>query len=309
MNRDGDAAAQRAYARPMIRGHPLLPFLAAALGVATFSTMDALMKSAAIAIGAYSALLFRSAIGTALMLPVWRLSGGRWPERSSLRIHLLRSGVAAGMAWLFFWGLVRVPMAEAIALSFIAPLIALFLAIVLLGERVRGRAVAAALLGLAGVMVIGAARFGAGRYEAEAAWGVAAVLASAALYAWNLILQRQQAQLADPREVALFQHMFVGLFLLLPSPWLAVMPGPGVLIEIAGGATLAAVALMLLAWAYARAETQALVATEYTAFVWAALMGWLWFGEVVTWSTVAGVALIVLGCWIAAPRRTEPTAL
>lgn len=293
----------------MTRGHPLLPFLAAALGVAVFSTMDALMKSAAIAVGAYSALLFRSLIGTGLMLPLWSLTGGRWPERGVLRVHLLRSAVAAGMAWLFFWGLVRIPMAEAIALSFIAPLMALFLAAALLGERVRRRTVFASLLGLAGVVVIGAARFGSAQYETGAAWGVAAILASAALYAWNLVLQRQQARLADPREVALFQHMFVGTLLGLLAPWLAVVPPPGALIQIAGGAVLTATALMLLSWAYARAETQALVATEYAAFAWAALMGWLWFGETVTWTTLAGVALIVLGCWIAAPRRTEQTAL
>ena len=66
---------------------------------------------------------------------------------------------------------------------------------------------------------------------------------------------------------------------------------------------------MLLAWGYARAEAQVLVATEYTAFIWAALMGWLWFDEKVTASTLGGVILIVAACWIAARRRTEATAL
>jgi len=292
----------------MIRTRELLPFVAAALGIAVFSTMDALMKSAAIAVGAYSALLFRSLIGTALMLPIWRLGGGRWPGRAARRVHLLRAAVVAGMAWLFFWGLVRIPLAEGIALSFIAPLIALFLAAALLGERVRPRALVASLIGLAGVVIIAAARMGGG-YEADAAWGVAAVLASAALYAWNLVLQRQQALLADPREVALFQHLFVGLLLVAAAPWLAVMPTAPVLVEIAGAAALAALALMLLSWAYARAETQALVAIEYTAFVWASLMGWLWFAETVTWTTLAGAVCIVAGCWIGAPRRTEQTAL
>lgn len=293
----------------MSRAHPLLPFLAALVGVAVFSAMDAFMKSASIAVGAYSAVLFRSMIGTALMLPPWRLSGGRWPGRPALRVHALRSAVVAGMACLFFWGLVRVPLAEGIALSFIAPLIALFLAAFMLGERIRARAVAASLLGLAGVLVIAAARFGGEEHDAEAAWGMAAVLVSAALYAWNLILQRQQALLADPLSVALFQHMFVGLFLLAAAPWFAVVPSRPALLDIAAGAALAAIALMLLSWAYARAETQALVATEYTAFLWAALMGWLWFGETVSIATIAGVALIVLGCWIAVPRRNELTAL
>lgn len=291
------------------RSHPMLPFLVAGVGIAVFSAMDAAMKSASIQVGAYNALLFRSLIGSALMLPVWRLGGGRWPGLPVLKVHMLRSTVVAGMAWLFFWGLVRVPLAEAIALSFIAPLIALFLAAVLLGETIRRQAIVASLLGLAGVGVIAAGRFGTGDYQPDAAWGVAAVLVSAALYAWNLILQRQQALLAGPREVALFQHMCVAAVLALAAPWLAEVPHPAAFRAIAAGAVLAAAALMLLSWAYARAEAQALVTVEYTAFIWASLMGWLWFGEAVTWSTLAGVVLIVAGCWIGARKPTEQTAL
>jgi S-adenosylmethionine uptake transporter len=293
--------------RPL--SHPLLPFAVAGLGICVFSMMDAAMKSASLQVGAYNALLFRSLIGTAIMLPVWRLSGGRWPGRGNLKVHMLRSTVVAGMAWLFFWGLVRIPLAEGIALSFIAPLIALFLAAVLLGEQIQRRAILASLLGLAGVGVIGAGRFGSGHYETDAAWGVAAVLVSAVLYAWNLILQRQQALLAGPREVALFQHMCVAVVLALLAPWLAELPPPAALGTIALGAVLAASALMLLSWAYARAEAQALVAVEYTAFIWAALTGWFFFGEAVTGWTVAGVVLIVAGCWIAARKPTEQTAL
>lgn len=292
----------------------MLPFLVAGLGIMTFSMMDGAMKSASMAVGAYNALLFRSLIGTALMLPIWQLGGGRWPGRANLKVHLLRSAVVAGMAWLFFWGLVRIPIAEGIALSFIAPLIALFLAAVLLGERIRRQAIAASVLGLAGVGVIGAQRFGGGRfgsgtYETDAAWGVGAVLVSAMLYAWNLVIQRQQALLADPREVALFQSLCVAAILGLGAPWLAAWPPPVPLATIAGGALLAVTALMLLSWAYARAEAQALVAVEYTAFIWACLMGWWLFDEAVTGWTVAGVVLIVAACLIATRRPTEQTAL
>ena len=107
-------------------------------------------------------------------------------------------GSGGGLAPLFFWGLVRVPLAEAIALSFIAPLIALYLAAVLLGEKIQRTAIAASLLGFGGVLVIAAARLAEGTLNAQSGWGIAAILVSAVLYAWNLILQRQQAQLASP---------------------------------------------------------------------------------------------------------------
>ena len=296
----------------MTRTHPLLPFLSVTTGIATFSMMDALMKSASLAGGVYNALLLRSAIGALLMLPIWLLMRGRWPTLAVLRIHALRSAVVAAMAGLFFWALVRLPMAEAMALSFIAPLIALYLAAVVLGETIRPAAIVAALLGLAGVAVITAARFSAGS-AAQAAPAIGAVLLSAFFYAWNLILQRQQALVASPFDVALFQSLFMALILTLAAPvaiWLwdpfSAWPSAALLGDITGAAVLAAVSLMLLSWGYARAEAQALVPLEYTAFVWAALAGYVWFHETVTVATVAGTALIVLGCWIATRESGTP---
>ena len=286
-----------------------MPFLAAAAGIASFSLMDGLMKSAAIAVGAYNAMLLRSAFGALLMFPLWWLGGGSWPGRPALKVHAIRAIVSAAMATSFFWALVRLPMGEAIAISFIAPLIALYLAAVMLGEKIERRAIFASALGFSGVLVIAGARIGDANFTADAGWGIAAILFSAVLYAWNLILQRQQAQVAGPQEVAFFQSLFVFLILAVAAPWLAAQPGPAASREIFGGALLAVMSLMLLSWAYARAEAQALVAVEYTAFIWGAWMGWWWFGEAVTLATVLGVVLIVIGCWIAAPRRTEQTAL
>ncbi len=292
------------------RDSAIAPFAAVTLGIALFSVMDGLMKNASIAAGAYNAMLLRSLFGTALMFPLWKWRGGQWPDRGAMKLHALRGAVSGAMATTFFWGLVRVPMAEGIALSFIAPLIALYLAAVLLGEQVGKRAIIASVLGLVGVLVIAAGRLGEGNFSDDAAWGIGAILISAVLYAFNLILQRKQAQLAGPIEVALFQTVFVGLFLGLAAPWLAQVPGSRALLDIGGGALLAMVSLMLISWGYGRAEAQALLPVEYTAFIWAAILGWWMFDEPVTLTTLAGVALIVVGCWIAAPRsHIEEVAL
>lgn len=282
--------------------HPLLPVAVAAAGIAFFSVMDAAMKSASLQAGVYVALLARSLIGAALMLPLWLIFARGRTSRQALRLHALRSAVVSGMALLFFWGLTRLPMAEAMALSFIAPLIALYLAAVMLGEKIRSAAVFGSVFGLLGVAVIAAARARNGDAGLDSLDGVAAVLASAVLYAWNLILQRRQALVARPVEVALFQNLFVGLYLATAAPWLASWPAEGALRASALAAVLAAISLMLLSWAYARAEAQRLVPVEYTGFVWAALFGWLWFDEAVTVATLAGTALILAGCWIAARR-------
>ena len=286
-----------------------MPFVAVAAGIGTFSIMDGLMKAASIAVGAYNAMLWRSLVGALIMVPYWLLRGGTWPQRAALRLHAARGLTSAFMATTFFYGLKYLPLAEGMAISFIAPLIALYLAAVMLGEKIGRRAILASLLGLAGVVVIAAARLGQGGYDRQAAWGIAAILASAVLYAFNLILQKRQAGLAAPIEVAAFQALTTSLFLLLVAPWLAVVPPLGVMGHVTGAALLAAVSLMLISWGYGRAETQVLLPLEYSAFIWAAIMGWVMFGEGLSLPTVAGAALIVVGCWIASRKHIEATAV
>ena len=289
----------------------IMPFVATLIGVGLYSLMDVLMKGATLAIGVYSAMLWRSLTAVVVVAPAWRLTGGAWPERATLRLHILRGVVSAGMTCTFFWGLARLPMAEAIAISFLAPLIALYLAAAMLGEKISRGAVIASLLGLVGMVVIGAARMGAEPEGSEATAGIAAILVSAVLYAWNLILQRRQSQLARPLEVAAFMNGTV-LAVLLPFAGLmgVAVPEPVLALAIGGAALLAVMAGMLFSWAYARAEAQALVPLEYSAFIWAAILGWAAFGETLSPKTAIGAVLIVAGCWIAAPRRRpEPSAL
>ena len=222
-----------------------------------------------------------------------------------MRIHLARGVLSAGMGFLFFWGIGRVPLAQAVALAFISPLIALYLASLILDETIGGKTIAASLVAFAGVIVIfiGQARADLGR---EALIGSLAILVSAALYALNIIIMRRQAQVADPIEITFFQSLIVTgvLLLVLPFAGIAVPPAaqwPLLLFA----AMLAITSMLLLSWAYARAEASYLAATEYTAFLWAMLFGWLIFDEGVSWFTLAGAALIVAGCILAARRPGE----
>ncbi|MDR6832688.1 MULTISPECIES: DMT family transporter [unclassified Sphingopyxis] len=281
---------------------PVIPFLIACAGIATFSAMDVLMKGLSIDIGAYNAVLWRTGAGTILSGALYFASRPAMPNRATLRIHAVRSLFVAGMAVSFFWALARLPMAEAIAIAFIAPLVALYMAAIFLGERIGPRSILASLLGLAGVIVIVGGKLGRGDYAPEALWAVAAVVGSALLYAYNLILARRQAKMAEPMEIAFFQNGFVALILALGAPWWLAVPGGEQALPIIGAAMLAVTSLLLLSWAYARAETQILATTEYSGFLWAILFGWMFFAEAVTWPTIAGAVLIVLGCLIVARK-------
>ena len=282
-----------------------LPVLAALGAVALLSLMDALMKGASLAVGAYSAAVLRSTFGVALVAPLWLARGGRWPSRTVLNVHLLRGVCGSFMALTFFFALTKLPLAETIAISFIAPVVSLYLAAIFLKERIRRKAVVAALLGFVGTVIIVGGKIGRERMGEDAVLGLAAILFSALLYACNLVISRHQAQLAQPLEISAFHSGVGALVLGLAAPWFLRLPDGHAALLIGGSALLTVTGMVAFAWAYARAEAQVLVPMEYSGFLWASLFGWLFFAERVTATTLLGTVLIVLGCWLAA-RRKEP---
>lgn len=279
--------------------HPVKAFAVALGAVAVLSVMDALMKHLVLAIGIVAISLWRSIVvlgfASALYLPR-RLP---WPSRATLRLHVLRSVVVLVMAALFFWGIGKVPLAQGIALTFIAPLIALVLAAIFLGERIGRRSIVGSVAAFAGVIVIvlGQARaeLGAGVLA-----GSAAVIGSALCYAVNIVLMRRQALAAKPLEINFFQSLVIAVL------WWAAVPFVGPPVWPAGewhwvivAAVMSTAGGLLFSWAYARAEAGYLAVTEYSAFLWAAALGWLVFREPVSLYTLAGAALIVGGCLVA----------
>ncbi|KUM23621.1 permease [Mesorhizobium loti] len=288
---------------------PMIPVLVCALAISLLSGMDAAMKSLVIAVGVYNTVLWRSMVATLVAGAAWSAGQRSKPTLPVLRLHALRAAIVGIVLLSFFWGLARLPLAEAIGLSFIAPLFALLLAALLLGERIRRQAVWASVAGIAGVAIILAGQFGQASRSQDTLLGTVAVLASTVFYAYNLILSRQQALLAKPIEIMLFQNLCLAIILGLAAPWLAVALPRDLWPPLVGVALLSLSGQFLMSWSYARAEAQYLIPTEYSAFIWAIALGWFFFGEEVVWTTLAGACLIVAGCLIAAranPKLAEP---
>jgi S-adenosylmethionine uptake transporter len=282
-----------------------LPVFAALGGVACLSLMDAFMKGASLAIGAFSAAWLRAVIGAAIMVPLFLLTTRRLPPRAVMKLHVERGVISCFMALTFFYALTKLPLAETIAISFVAPLVALYLARALLGEVIAHGAMWGSVLGFAGAIVIVSNRLGRADFDRDAVLGLVSILVSALLYAYNFIVMRKQSQVAGPIEVALFHSLVTALILAVAAPFVFVAPNANALGATAASAALTVCGAMLLAWAYARAEAQVLVPMEYSGFLWASLFGWLFFREAVAPITLLGTVLIVIGCWIAA-RRKEP---
>jgi len=198
-----------------------------------------------------------------------------------------------------------VPLAQAIALTFIAPLIAMVLSPLLLKETLSGRSIAGAVAAFVGVIIIvlGQAR---AEVRPDVLLGIAAILGSALCYSVNILMMRWQALAAKPLEINFFQSLVVMLL------WIAAMGVAGIpawphgqIGWIVLASILSTAGSLLFAWAYARGEAAYLAVTEYSAFLWASALGWLIFQERVSFYTLAGAVLIVGGCLIAARRKIE----
>jgi S-adenosylmethionine uptake transporter len=287
--------------------HPLRGFLAALAAVAVLSIMDAVMKHLVLAIGIVAVSVWRAAANLSLSALLYLPRRKSWPDRPTMRVHVVRGVVVTVMAALFFWGIGRVPLAQAIALTFIAPLIAMLLAAFMLDEHVGPRSIAGALAAFAGVIVIvvGQAR---AQVAADVLLGIAAILASALCYAFNIVLMRRQALAARPLEINFFQCVTVMALWLVAIPVVGIPDWPAAQWQwVVVACLLSTSGTLLFAWGYARGPASYLAVTEYSGFLWASVLGWLVFGERVSAYTLAGAVLIVGGCLIAA--RGKPAAL
>src|SRR5256885_447001 len=289
--------------------HPVRGFLAALAAVAVLSIMDAVMKHLVLVIGLVAVSVWRSTANLSLSAFLYLPRRTSWPDRKTLWVHIARGVIVTVMAALFFWGIGRVPLAQAIALTFIAPLIAMLLAALFLDEHMGAGSIGGALLAFAGVLVIvlGQARANVAN---DVLLGIAAIIASALCYAVNIVLMRRQALAAKPLEINFFQCLTVMALWLLAIPLVGLPAWPGgQWLWIIVATLLSTSGTLLFAWGYARGPASYLAVTEYSGFLWASLMGWLVFHERVSSHTVAGAALIVGGCLIAArgkrPERPE----
>jgi len=287
--------------------HPVQGFVAALAAVAVLSVMDAVMKHLVLALGLFTVSVWRSTANLFFSSALYLPRRQKWPTRKTLLIHLCRGVDVTIMAGLFFWGIARVPLAQALALTFIAPLIAMMLAPLFLKERLNARLIGGAVAAFAGVIVIvvGQAR---GDVRPDVLLGIAAIIGSAICYSGNILMMRWQALAAGPLEINFFQSIVVLLMWLavIPLVGLPAWPG-GELGWIVVASVLSTAGGMLFAWAYARGEASYLAVTEYSGFIWASICGWVAFDERVSLYTVAGALLIVAGCLIGVRGKiTEP---
>jgi S-adenosylmethionine uptake transporter len=128
----------------------------------------------------------------------------------------MRASVTSGMAFTFFWGIVRTPMAVGMALSFIAPIIALFMAGLALGEAITARAGGLGTRAGRGGRDRAGRMQGGGALEREAMLGMGGVGVGGALCRQSGDAAASGANGAPGRD-RLFQSLFTAFFLSLAA--------------------------------------------------------------------------------------------
>ena len=274
----------------------LLPLLMCALAILGGACVDALVKAVGPQTGLLSLLAWRFLFGAALCGAIFALQRRTFPGPEALRFHALRSVVHISAAWTFFYAILQLGLAEAPTFGFTAALMVAPMAWAVLGERMKRVAIIATLVGFVGVVI---ALTGAPPDPVAGQnrlMGLISIFASAGLYAMTLILIRMRSRTEDALTIV-FMTNLMPLAILWPPlillegvmpppewPWLALLGVLGVAVW------------WLMTMAYARAPAQQLAPLEYTALIWSALFGYVYFAEIPPWQTYAGAAIIIAAC-------------
>ncbi|MEZ5480556.1 MAG: EamA family transporter [Thiolinea sp.] len=262
--------------------------------------MDATAKTLGETIGSSSIVLARFFFQSLFLLPlVWRTL--YLPRGLELRLHLLRACALSFATLCFFTAIQVMPIADALAVFFVMPLLVTLLAPWILGETVGWRRRAAVAVGMIGAVIIiqpGQALFG---------WRAFLPLGTALGFAFYLMYTRKLARSGEGGNVpALTMQFWSGLFgtLLTALTILLLQPLNWPVFELAWPEAwqwgrlvlvglLAAIGHLVMTSAFRYADASMLAPFQYVELIAAALLGWWLFGDIPALTTWIGTLILV----------------
>jgi drug/metabolite transporter (DMT)-like permease len=233
-------------------------------------------------------LFFRSAIGFLVVLPVF-VRDPLAPLRTKRKaMHLVRGSVGWLGNVLFFWTLTHMLLADAMALQFSRPLFMIPLAVAMLGETIGWQRSMVTIVGFLGILVY-ARPFTAG-FDPGVLIGAAGALTGALV-----VVCIKRLATTEPTPVIMFYYAFWAAALsLVPTIWIWVTPTwwfelP--LLVIVG--ILGMSGQWMITHGFTLGDASALAPLDYLRIVYAAVLGYIVFGELPGPWSYAGMALIV----------------
>lgn len=265
---------------------------------ALFTLMSAVIKELGDRIPFTELMFFRSALAMPVVMAL-SLRRGRGGiagllRTKRLRGHLLRAMTGTTAMACSFYALTVLPLAEQTALTSTTPLFVTMLSIPFLGERVGIHRWSAVILGFIGILVIA---LGQGAFQGGigslAGVGTVAAVSHGVFSGLTTLLVRQLSETESSATIVMWQSLLMTIFTAATLPFFWVTPGGWDLVLLLLIGLFGGVAQVMLTEAYASAQVSSLGPYSYTSLLWSVALGWIFFAEVPTPSTLAGAALIV----------------
>ena len=263
-----------------------------------FAVMAALVKAAARAIPAVEIVFIRNVVHAALFVPAWWMLTDR--RIGSVKLLVQRGVLGLCALEAYAWTLAKMPLADAWILQSMNPVFVALLAPFILGEKSQGHVLGALCLGLAGAALVVRPGFEIGWWP-----GIVGVLGGlAAAFAYMTV--RRLGKSEHPLTVVMAFPLVAGPLSLPFALPVWTWPGSVEWVALVGAAVAAAGGQILLTVGLKGTKAAPATTSTFVGFVFAAVIGWLWFGENPAWTTVLG-SLLIFGCVALLARRPAVT--
>ena len=257
--------------------------------------MDAIAKWLSASISAGQVVWCRFAFQTLMLLPFFLAARGKL-SLADVPLHATRGALMVFGTIVFFTALKHLPIADAIAIFFVEPLVLTLLAALFLREKVGWRRLSAVVVGFVGALIVIRPNFEA------FGWPALLPLASAFTFAVYLIITRSLSQREDPVRMQFYSGVSGGVIttiligLGITLEWPLLTPQWPTAIEwglLFALALVSTVGHLLVVHAFQRAPAGLLAPFQYIEIIGATLLGLFVFGDFPDGLTWLGVAIIV----------------
>lgn len=286
-------------------GHNTLTGIALkVVSVAVFVGMQTCIKAAG-TLPAGQIVFFRSFFAIFPIIAFLALKGELGTAFATKRPfnHMARGIVGVSAMGLGFFALTRLPLPEAITLSYAQPLLVVVFSSIFLGEAIHFYRWSAVAVGLVGVLVISwpeltllSSNEG---IDDQEALGVVAAIIAAAIAAVAILLVRNLVQTERTATIVLWFSATASVLALftIPFGWQALSVTQAVLLIASGFC--GGLAQILMTAAYRHAEASVVAPFEYTSMILGVIVGYFIFGDVTSTNTlVGGVIVVAAGIFI-----------
>lgn len=279
--------------------NPIRGIVLKILSVIVFLVMSTCIKLAGDGMATGEITFYRSffAIFPILGYLAWRGELRTAFQTRSIWGQIIRGFVGIVSMTLSFYGLVRLPLPDAIAIGYAMPLFSVIFAAIFLKETLRAYRITAVIVGLAGVMIISWPKLTllqhADANTAEAALGAMALIGSAILGAVAMLLVRRLVQTEKSSTIVLYFSLTASVFSLfsIPLGWPPMTLEQKLLLIAAGFC--GGLAQILMTESYRYAEVSTIAPFEYTSIAFGLIVSYFLFGNVPEPLMLIGTAIVI----------------